>query len=44
VVCFRPTPNANGQLNDWSADISSLLSLVERSCHLISLEETKPLM
>jgi 26S proteasome regulatory subunit N5 len=39
VISFQASPDANEQLNDWAGDIGSLLSLVERSCHLIQREE-----
>jgi 26S proteasome regulatory subunit N5 len=39
VVNFRESEDASGQLNSWAGDISGLLALVEKSCHLIAREE-----
>lgn len=38
VVSFSAPKSPNELLNDWSADISSLLNLLEGSCHLIHKE------
>lgn len=40
VVVFKKevTKDANSMLNDWASSISSLLNLVETSCHLINKE------
>jgi len=38
IVSFAKTPTSGEQLNTWSSDISELLSLVERTCHLINKE------
>ncbi|KAI8636203.1 PCI domain-containing protein [Parasitella parasitica] len=38
VVNFQTKKDANEILNNWSNDINSLLSLIEKTCHLISKE------
>lgn len=38
IISFSPPKSPNELLNDWSADISSLLNLLEGSCHLIHKE------
>jgi len=38
VVVFKKNASAEDLLNDWSNDITSLLNLVEKSCHLIYKE------
>ncbi|CEO98455.1 PCI domain-containing protein [Plasmodiophora brassicae] len=38
VVSFRPRRNPDIVLNEWSSDISDLLGLVEKTCHLINKE------
>lgn len=38
IIVFSPPKSANSLLNDWSGDISSLLNLVESTCHLIHKE------
>eukprot|EP01050_Picozoa_sp_SAG11_P011725 SAG11_NODE_1260_length_5357_cov_3.137505_3_plen_64_part_00 len=39
VVVFKKVEDANGNLNAWAGDINSLLSKMERCCHLIAREE-----
>ena len=39
VVVFKKTADANENLNAWASDINSLLSKMERCCHLIAREE-----
>jgi len=38
VVCFIKPQHPNDLLNDWSSNISTLLDLVENTCHLIHRE------
>jgi 26S proteasome regulatory subunit N5 len=38
IIGFAPPKSPNELLNDWSSDISSLLNLVESTCHLIHKE------
>ena len=38
VITFARTKTANELLNDWSADISTLLNLLEGTCHLVHKE------
>jgi 26S proteasome regulatory subunit N5 len=38
VINFIKPQTSNEVLNDWSADVSSLLGLVEKVCHLIQRE------
>jgi len=38
IISFLPPKSANELLNDWGADISSLLVSLEESCHLIHKE------
>merc|ERR1712087_13103 len=38
IISFTPPKSPNELLNDWSSDISSLLNLLEGSCHLIHKE------
>jgi len=38
VVVFQKSPASTDILNDWARDISSLLSTVENTCHLIKKE------
>jgi len=38
VVTFKPKVTAEETLSAWSSDIGQLLSLVERTCHLINKE------
>ena len=39
VVNFHKSKNPNELLNDWSHDISELMSLVQKTTHLINKEE-----
>ncbi|KAJ1974143.1 proteasome regulatory particle subunit [Dimargaris verticillata] len=39
IVTFMPPKDANEQLNQWNANVSSLLHLVDKTTHLISKEE-----
>ncbi|KAJ3325298.1 26S proteasome non-ATPase regulatory subunit 12 [Blyttiomyces sp. JEL0837] len=39
IVSFIPRKNPNTILNEWSTNINSLLSLISKTCHLISKEE-----
>jgi len=39
VVNFHKSKNPNEQLNEWSHDISTLMSLVQKTTHLINKEE-----
>ena len=39
VVDFRPPQDPNGLLNGWSNNIDTLLSLIERTTHMIAKEE-----
>jgi len=38
IIVFAAPKTANSLLNDWSGDISTLLNLVEGTCHLIHKE------
>ena len=38
LVVFAPKVSAEETLTAWSSDISQLLGLVERTCHLINKE------
>lgn len=38
IVVFAPKKDANAVLSEWSDDISELLGLVEKTCHLIHKE------
>jgi 26S proteasome regulatory subunit N5 len=38
LVTFAPKVSAEATLSEWSSDLGSLLSLVERTCHLINKE------
>jgi hypothetical protein len=38
VVVFEPKKDANAVLTEWTEDISELLGLVEKTCHLIHKE------
>lgn len=39
LISFAAPRDINEILNGWSADINSLLGLVEKTCHLITKEE-----
>ena len=39
VVNFKRTKNPNDMLNEWSHNISELMSLVQKTTHLINKEE-----
>ncbi len=39
VVNFRKSQNPNDLLNEWSYNISELMSLVQKTTHLINKEE-----
>ena len=39
MVNFHKSKNPNELLNDWSHDISELMSLVQKTTHLINKEE-----
>ena len=38
IVVFSQPKTPNALLNDWSSDISSLLTMLEGTCHLIHKE------
>ena len=38
IIVFAKPKTPNALLNDWSSDISSLLSMLEGTCHLIHKE------
>ncbi|GBG34292.1 26S proteasome non-ATPase regulatory subunit 12 [Hondaea fermentalgiana] len=38
VITFRGRKTANDHLSEWTADISELLGLVEKTCHIIHKE------
>ena len=38
LVTFAPKVTAEETLSAWSSDLGNLLSLVERTCHLINKE------
>jgi len=38
LVTFAPKVSPEETLSAWSSDLGSLLSLVERTCHLINKE------
>ena len=38
IVSFVKPKDTNETLNEWSSDISQLLTSVERTCHLINKE------
>ena len=38
IVTFKKDKSPNELLNEWSTDITSLLDIVEKSCHLIYKE------
>mmetsp|Transcript_12710 Transcript_12710/g.22652 ORF Transcript_12710/g.22652 Transcript_12710/m.22652 type:complete len:457 (+) Transcript_12710:137-1507(+) len=38
VISFHPRKDANDHLSEWTTDISELLGLVEKTCHLIHKE------
>ena len=40
VISFTPQKSANDHLTEWAGDISTLLNLVEKTCHVIDKEET----
>jgi len=35
IIVFSPPKTANELLNDWSGDVSTLLNLLESTCHLV---------
>ena len=39
IVSFRQTKDPNEVLNEWSRNLSSLMSLVSKTTHLINKEE-----
>jgi len=38
IVVFERTQSPNELLNAWASDVSSLLVLVEKTCHIINKE------
>lgn len=38
IVSFRPRQNPNDVLNEWGSGLNSLMTLVDKSAHLISKE------
>jgi 26S proteasome regulatory subunit N5 len=38
IVTFKPKTNVSDTLNAWSADLSKMLGLVEKTSHLVSKE------
>lgn len=38
IATFTPRETPSSMLNDWAGDISQLLGLVEKTCHLIHKE------
>uniref|UniRef100_A0A7S2RMQ9 PCI domain-containing protein n=1 Tax=Mucochytrium quahogii TaxID=96639 RepID=A0A7S2RMQ9_9STRA len=38
IISFEPKKDANAHLSDWAGNISELLGLVEKTCHLIHKE------
>merc|ERR1712130_292770 len=38
IIVFSKKKSSNDTLNDWGADVRSLLSLVEKTCHIINKE------
>lgn len=39
IVVFRPPKDANDTLNSWSHDVSELMSLLNKTTHLITKEQ-----
>lgn len=39
IVTFRESKDPNDVLNEWSTNLSSLMSLVSKTTHLINKEE-----
>eukprot|EP01100_Stratorugosa_tubuloviscum_P015169 TRINITY_DN852_c0_g2_i1.p1 TRINITY_DN852_c0_g2~~TRINITY_DN852_c0_g2_i1.p1 ORF type:complete len:450 (-),score=190.83 TRINITY_DN852_c0_g2_i1:89-1438(-) len=40
IITFQKSKNANDLLNDWSANLSTLLDVLEHTCHLVERETT----
>ena len=38
IITFAPPKSPNELLDDWSGDISTLLNLLEGTCHLVHKE------